>query len=244
MREQLKLLEQLQKVDLEITEYTQSLTSLPAKLRSLKEDVQRVETMLQAEQDQLTEAQRYRRELDQIIKLNQDQQNKSKVKLAQIRNNKELLATQRELETSRKSGQEREEELTKLETAIKDSEDKVRAHEADLQALKAIADEEERQTETKLKELRQKIEQNRTKRRGMTSGIDKDLLRRYETIQKRRGNAVVPARHGVCTGCNMHLPPQLFNTLQAETSIEHCPSCQRIVYFVSEDGRTEGPGGK
>jgi predicted nucleic acid-binding Zn-ribbon protein len=33
----------------------------------------------------------------------------------------------------------------------------------------------------------------------------------------------------------MQLPPQLFNILQRGSTIEHCPSCQRIVYFEEED---------
>jgi predicted nucleic acid-binding Zn-ribbon protein len=65
----------------------------------------------------------------------------------------------------------------------------------------------------------------------MAATIRRDVLAKYDAIRRRRGFAVVPAQRGVCMGCNMALPPQLFNTLQRGESIEYCPSCHRIVYF-------------
>ena len=234
MREQLKLLESLQQVDADLHEKEQALSSLPAKLKSLKEDVSRVELMLQKEQLQLDDSQRLRAELDGGIKANQDQLNKSKGKLTQVRTSKEYMATQREMEATRKSNQEREDELLKLMEAIQASEQSIAVHTEELGALQGHVQEEEAETQDKISALSLEVEKLKAARDKMAKGIRHDVLAKYNAIRNRRGNAVVPARSGVCTGCHMKLPPQLFNIMQRETSIEYCPSCRRIVYFEAE----------
>lgn len=78
------------------------------------------------------------------------------------------------------------------------------------------------------------MEQGQVAEREQTAkDVRKDVLRKYESISKRRGGlAVVPAEKGVCTGCHMQLPPQLFNVLHRGSTIEQCPACQRIIYFA------------
>jgi len=70
-------------------------------------------------------------------------------------------------------------------------------------------------------------------RRGQLVGkVPAGLLRRYDSIrEKRLGVGLVPAAEGGCSGCNMKLPPQLYNILQRADTIEQCPSCQRIVFW-------------
>ncbi len=42
---------------------------------------------------------------------------------------------------------------------------------------------------------------------------------------------MAPVSNGTCRGCNMNIPPQLFNVLQRGTSIETCPYCHRIIFW-------------
>jgi predicted nucleic acid-binding Zn-ribbon protein len=43
---------------------------------------------------------------------------------------------------------------------------------------------------------------------------------------------VVTARGGICTGCRMHIPPQLFNELQKfRDHVRQCPNCHRILLW-------------
>ena len=68
--------------------------------------------------------------------------------------------------------------------------------------------------------------------------LKRSLLTKYENIKKLRGGvAVVPARNGSCTGCNMRLRPQLYNIILTIQTLETCPSCKRILY--SEEGFTD-----
>jgi uncharacterized protein len=234
LREQLKLLEKLQQFDAKLQETEDALSVLPAKLKSLQEDVGRVEGLLEGERQQLAEVRRYREEIEGAIKADQDQLNKSKTKLTQVRTSKEYMAGQREVEASRKNATEREDELAKLMAAIEKFQTSIKTHEEELAALKEHVAEEEQETAAKVGELEGKREQQRRDREVVSKTVAKDVLAKYEAIRRRRGHAVVAARHGVCTGCNMHLPPQLYNILHRGNSIEYCPSCRRIIFVESE----------
>ena len=48
------------------------------------------------------------------------------------------------------------------------------------------------------------------------------------------GRAVVEAKGGKCTGCQMKLPPQLFILVQRVETLESCPACQRFLFFAPE----------
>jgi len=235
LRDQLKLLEQLQQVDAKLRETQNSLTALPAKLRTLQDDVSRVEKLLDTERLQLAEVQRYRAELDASNKADLELLNKAKTKLTQVRTSKEYMATQREVEASRRTTSERDEELLKLMEAIDQSEKSIRQHEEELAALKQHVAEEEQQTAEQVARLEQELKEQEAEHAAMATTIRRDVLAKYDAIRRRRGLAVVPAHHGVCTGCNMALPPQLFNILQRGVTIEYCPSCQRIVYFEPDE---------
>ncbi|MEZ4269998.1 MAG: C4-type zinc ribbon domain-containing protein [Myxococcota bacterium] len=73
----------------------------------------------------------------------------------------------------------------------------------------------------------------KARREALLHKIPAPLLRKYEHIRKKRAElGLTPAADGRCTACNMRLPPQLYNILQRVDTIEQCPSCQRIVFYV------------
>jgi hypothetical protein len=57
------------------------------------------------------------------------------------------------------------------------------------------------------------------------------LISRYELIFSRRGGtAVVEVSSGICQGCYMNIPPQLWNEIIRNEKVQSCPSCGRIVF--------------
>ena len=62
--------------------------------------------------------------------------------------------------------------------------------------------------------------------------IDPQLLKIYLMVRDKAGGiAVAPVKDAVCRGCNMNIPPQMYNELQRCDSLKFCPSCQRIIYW-------------
>ncbi len=96
----------------------------------------------------------------------------------------------------------------------------------------------------RLAELNGQIAEARSVRDVLAKQLRPDVLKRYGTIKMRRGLAVVAVRDGTCRGCNMNIPPQLYNTLQRGNSLELCPNCNRIIYWARLlEETTDAPAG-
>jgi len=162
------------------------------------------------------------------------------------KNSKEYVAAQREIEQTRESVQSREGEVTKLVDAIQ-AKEKVLAERAnELKALRASIDKDAEVAKGKMAEVQTKIDALQVQRNKIAAGIRPDYLKRYGAIRMRRGMAVATVRHGTCMGCNMNVPPQLYNVLQRGNTLETCPYCHRIVYWEElmkdkDDGSSPPP---
>ncbi len=249
MKATLLLLEELQRHDARLLELDTELAALPEKLAVLKRDVGRMEELLGAERRGLVEAETYRRSRELDLKSDEANVAKAKTKLQQVKNAREYMAAQRETEVTRRLISEREEEIIKLIDAIEASRKSLATHTDDLAALHAHVAGDEKEILARLDELRAIAEGERVHRNVVAARVPDNVMKRYGAIKLRRGLAVVAVKGGTCQGCHMAIPPQLRISLQRSTSIETCPTCNRIIYSDSlltesalERGERE-PGG-
>ena len=231
MRDQLKRLEELQRYDAQIQELTNALKAIPAKLEASQTDFARVEALLNNERSQLTESQRYYSDQKGQLQTEESSASGAKNKLSMAKNSKEYVAAQREMEQTRESVQNREQEIAKLIDAVQVKEKLLADRATELEALRKSIDKDAEVGRKKMAELEGQIGAIKVDRDKVAAGIRPDVLKRYGAIRMRRGLAVTTVRNGTCQGCNMNVPPQLFNVLQRGTSIETCPYCHRIVYW-------------
>jgi hypothetical protein len=231
LKDQLVLLEDLQRHDARLQEHDLTLKALPEKLLSLRNDLAKVEALLARERASLAEIEAFRADLDQQLKSDEGNVAKTKAKMSQVRGGKDFSAVQREVEVTRKMIGEREEELLKLMQAIEASKKSIEGHEKDVADLRAHVTQEETATQVKIAEIETKIASERVERDALAKRVRPEVLKRYSAIRLKRGLAVVPVVRGSCQGCHMSVPPQLYNLLQRGNSIEVCPSCYRIIYW-------------
>jgi predicted nucleic acid-binding Zn-ribbon protein len=231
LRDQLRRLEELQQHDARIQELENSLKAIPAKLASTQTDLARVEGMLATERAALTETERYYAEQKSLLTDDEQSVAGAKHKLTQAKNSKEYMAAQREIETRRESLTGREGEIAKLVEAVDAKKKLLTDKSTDVQALKDSILKDSDAARSRMSELEGKIAALRAERDALAAGVKPEVLKRYGTIRMRRGLAVVSVRNGTCQGCNMNIPPQLYNTLQRGQTIETCPSCHRIIYW-------------
>jgi len=240
LRDQLKRLEELQRHDAKIQELESSLKAIPLKLASTKNDLARVEGLLTTERQALAETERYYSEQKGLLTDEEVQAAGAKHKLSQAKNSKEYMAAQREIEQRREGVASREVEISKLVEAV-DAKKKLLAERAgDVETLKASIQKDDDAAKARMAEIEGKIAELRAERDKLTADVKPDVLKRYSNIRMRRGLAVVSVRNGTCQGCNMNIPPQLYNVLQRGASIETCPSCHRIIYW--EEIMKDEPG--
>jgi len=231
LRDQLRRLEELQQHDARIQELENALKAIPAKLATTQADLARVEAMLNTERSALGETERYYSEQKGLLVDDEQQVSGAKHKLSQAKNSKEYMAAQREIEQRRESVAGREGEISKLVEAVDAKKKLLADRAADVQTLKDSIQKDSDVARARMAELEAKIAALRTERDALAASVKPEMLKRYSTIRMRRGLAVVSVRNGTCQGCNMNIPPQLYNTLQRGQTIETCPSCHRIIYW-------------
>jgi uncharacterized protein len=245
LRDQLKRLEELQRYDAQIQELTNALKAIPAKLEASQADLARVQSLLENERSQLAESQRYYTDQKNQLQAEETSASGAKNKLSMAKNSKEYVAAQREMEQTRESVQNREQEIAKLMEAVQVKEKLLSERATELEALRKSIDKDADVGRKKMAELEGNIAAIKVDRDKVAAGIRPDVLKRYGAIRMRRGLAVTTVRNGTCQGCNMNVPPQLFNVLQRGNTIETCPYCHRIVYWenlMKDDPASSGSG--
>ena len=221
----------LQAIDRELRELEETLASIAGRVQELRRESEEY----QAELEQLVEEEQHstvaRRTLEKELAEGEARIRGKRMRLNQVRNDKEVQALGAEVDALKENNQRLESELLALMEGTEArgaritelTELTTRKHEELVGAEKEIADQAE--------DLKVSISKQRVDRDLMARDIESGLLQRYQMIFNRRaGLAVAEARGGTCQGCRMRLPPQLYNELQKHLQIHFCPNCQRILY--------------
>jgi uncharacterized protein len=228
--EDIRLLEELQQIDSRIQDLEAQRSAIPAKLRALRENLGRIETLLAEERARLAEAEKFHGEQSSELQSEEQLIAKAKQKLQQVRNTREYMATTRELEALRKIAGERQEEVLKMMEAIEQVRASVQQHGGQLTELRAEFNREEGDSQSQITALESTLAMERRRRDEVQARVRPEILKRYRQIRLKRGLAVVAVRAGTCLGCNVNIPPQLFNILLRREALQSCPNCHRIIY--------------
>ena len=239
MQRDIALLRTLQERDLEIQE-------IKSKTDSLREALVELVTMhkvllgsLEGQRAQLEETRALMRDKEIELESNLDRYNQSKAKLSAVSNTREYNALEREMDALRKMRAQLEEERDSLREAVEESEGDVADKTEKTTELEGQIKSEESTIKKESAKTKDRIKTLEDERDKLKRDLPKQLVRRYVFISSRRpGPAVVPAVDGVCTGCNMALPPQQYNELFVGQKLIQCSNCQRILY-INPDATTE-----
>ena len=76
---------------------------------------------------------------------------------------------------------------------------------------------------------------------AIAAELDDRLLNIFnrQRMKQSDGVAIAEVKDGVCQGCHMNIPPQMYNELQRGNSLINCPSCERLIYWEKQDERSE-----
>lgn len=84
-------------------------------------------------------------------------------------------------------------------------------------------------------ELAEAVKQRQTlegERPGIAKHVSGDLLPKYDRLRKKypSGDVVVPMLNEVCSGCNMHMRPQVVNEILQGQKAHACQHCGRLLF--------------
>jgi hypothetical protein len=232
----MELLKELQEIDQELSKVRQSGKELETERSALNADVERVQGMVDSLAADGEALRSQRRELTQALVLEQENVKKAEGRLPTIKTQKEYVAVLKEIDTAKKMNKDIEDQIRakdgEIEVLKKEQEEK----EGELASLREKVDSRQGEIAAVLAEYAQTESEKGSQRDVLLKDLPVQLRKRYQLLFDRRGGmAVVEARNGACLGCNMHLPPQLFNSLFQTQEIQSCPHCNRLL-FVNSNG--------
>lgn len=242
LKEQLRLLLELQTIDTRVRDIRAAMVALPASIEPAKADLARLEAMLETEKKKLQETELFRREQELLIKTEQQAISAAKTKLQASKNTKDFAAASREVDHKRRAMSDREDEVLKIIEAIEKSKADLASHETDVAALREQVEAKSAEINTTVTALEQEAATVSAGLAEMRSKIDTKTLARYDLSMKKRGSGLAEVINGTCRGCHMSLPAQLNNILARGDTLETCPRCQRLVYrpdALAVDGEAE-----
>lgn len=232
MQDQLELLKELQELDKTLREARQKREVLEEEQATLDADLSRVREMVASLDASIGELLDQRGDLNQALNAEQENIKKAEGRLPAIKTQKEYVAVLKEIDTAKK--------LTK------DLQDQMQALEQEREGLERDREEKagelgtiEEKVATRRQELSEvsggldeTLNAGDSRRQELLGQLPQPLRKRYQMLlDRRQGVAVVEARNGTCLGCNMHLPPQLFNSLFTASEVQSCPHCNRLLYL-------------
>lgn len=230
LKEKLLALAELQNVDLELAALKKSHSIFPKNLAELEKELEVSRSAVQSKRDHVADLERQRHEKEHTISDEKDKVKKWEARLAEQRSTREYSALAREIDIAKKANLNMSEELVELTRELAAGREELNGAERAFATQQADIQKRMEELKGQMEEARGQAVQLEQKRAAATKGVDANLLRRYESIRKKRLPVLVPLDDATCTGCNMRVPPQLANNLRSSRGTEICPNCRRMIY--------------
>jgi len=230
LKKKLDMLEELQEVDQLIDTLKATQSGLQAELSGINQGVDAAREEVAALETGLAQLESEKGELEATHAAELENITRSETNMKEIKTNKEFQAVGREITAARK-------QVTDLEERLLQKISQIEELSADLEAKKNRCEElaensaqrvEEKQAE--IDKIQSDIDADIVRREAVAKGLPASLVKKFTILrEQRRGHALAIARDGYCMGCNMQLPPQLYNNLYKYEELLACPHCQRIL---------------
>ncbi len=240
--DQIRQLVALQHVDDGIHAVQREMDAAPKDVENLQKRFNAQDTQRNWILDKLQHLQEQQKRLDSEIKDDESRLTSSKNKLMQVENEREYQAMIREMDSMEMQNQTREEERMALQEERSLQESNLQSVEETWNELKAELESQQENLEKRIAECRSRLETLEGKRAEVAALISPPVLNRYEFIRDRlRHPVIVPVEAGICSGCHIAIPPQVFIDLQRGNHIMSCPNCQRLMYWAHDFQDPDAP---
>ena len=233
MNLQLQNLINLQKFDLRIFQIQDQLRKAPELLKSAEAPLQEILTRLQALKNTGESLVKQRRSGERELATQEDQLQKIRNRLSELKTNKEYQAHLFEIELARKKKDSIEENVLETMERVEQNEQAIKELEEQAKEAQQNFDGEKARIEAQLATLANELADLEQQQKTLAEKVEKPLLARYNRLKTmRKGYAVAQLRDGACGGCQLQLPPQLVAEVKRGNELMDCSYCHRILYMA------------
>lgn len=235
MKENLAHLKELQTIDLQIGQLEAQMAAAAAGLAKRQAQIADHAAKAQALAEKIESLEQRRRDLEGEVENDVSRIRDRQGKLMNVQTNREYQSLLKETDDAKKANKQREEEIIQLMEQIEACKTKAEEENNLRTAEESLLAEETAQSEQQTTELSATKEKIMKQRATKAKAVAAAMLKKYDMLRERRnGIAVVEVVQGVCRGCHMNIPPQLFNELRKENALLSCPTCNRIMFYQAD----------
>lgn len=236
MEQELGTLFEAQKIESLIMENEQKLLQAPLKLKNMEDELSMVRQKIEKEKEIIEELEKERHKKEKELEADKEKIKKLEVKLYDVKTNKEYQALLKEIEAAKETNDRTEEDVLVLMDKVEDLRKDYETSTAQLIKREKESEIEKAQIEKEIRSMDAIIAKLTIERDNLLSVVSDNLRTIYGILRERRGGvAVSNVRNGVCMGCHMNIPPQLYIEVTKNKKLIQCPSCNRILFFREND---------
>mgnify|MGYP001765751343 CR=1 FL=1 len=236
LEHELGTLYEAQKIELQIIEKETKRQTAPKKIKEMDEELRQLKEKLEKEKVIFEELEKERRKKEKELDADKDKIKKIESKLYEVKTNKEYQALLKEIESAKATNDKTEEDILTLMEKIEELKKDYTSSQIRLQKRGKEIEVEKTRLDTEIQSMDKIIGELKTQRNNLLSVVSNDLRSTYNMLKGKRGGiAVTNVKNGVCLGCFMNIPPQLFIEVTKNKKLIQCPSCNRILYFTEAE---------
>jgi uncharacterized protein len=230
LKNRLDLLEQLQEIDLQVDVMKTAQNNLQTDMNGIARALDDAREGLASLQTRAAQLDKDKIELETSHAAELVNIQRSETNMKEIKTNKEYQAVGREIAAARKQVAELEDQVLQKITQFDELNNEIAAVQATLAELEQNTEQRRSEKQGEIDKVQHTIDADNLRRQVITKELPANVIKRYDSLRaQRRGQAVAMARDGYCLGCNMQLPPQLYNSLFKCEELITCPHCQRML---------------
>src|SRR3984885_3335734 len=225
-----KLLE-LQIADQEIRKLQEEIAELPKRIAAIEQKLAATRGHLEKARPVAKADEANKKKFEASIQDLQGKISKYRDQSLDVKTNDQYKALLHEIQFSEQEIRINEDRILEVMVNVEAREKDVKAAEAKLKAETAEIEKEKEDAHRVTAEDQKKLAEWSTKRDGLRSGVNEDLLRHYERVMKFRRTGLAEVIEQKCMGCQVRLRPQHYNEVFNGQQIVYCDSCQRVLYY-------------
>jgi len=235
LREQLELLWELQKIDLELKGIKEEKDRYPKEMKKLEEKQKIEKERIQKEKEKIESLEKTRRQKEGQLNSEQEKIKRAEGRMFEVKTNKEYQALLSEIDAMKAASSRMEEEILQVMDEIEELKKDLLKREKEVKVTLEKIEGERKKLQEKMGHDENIWSKQIERREVLSKQIESKLFKLYNTLkEKRQGVGVVSVKHETCQGCFVNVPPQMFIEVQKNNALIRCPNCNRILYWEAD----------
>jgi len=238
LKDQLKLLWELQKIDLELRAIKEEKERYPKEIKKLDEKQKVEKERIQKEREKIESLEKTRRQKEGQLNVEQEKIKRTEGRMFEVKTNKEYQALLSEIDGMKEANNRIEEEILQAMDEIDELKKDLSKREKEMGSTLEKIEGERKKLQEKMAQGEKAWNERTERREVLSKQIESKLVKLYNTLkEKRQGVGVVSIKNETCQGCFMNVPPQLFIEVQKNNALVRCPHCNRILFWDGDRDR-------